>query len=73
MILDNNYLDEIKAGTSGDVDTGSIGQDTSPYKTLATSELVSEPTKSIDISGLWYDVEKGCYIEERALGLRPCE
>lgn len=53
MILDNNYSDEAE-GASGEVvvNTGRIGRDTSPYNTLATSELASGPIKSIDISGL---------------------
>jgi hypothetical protein len=72
MILDD-YSDEAEEGTSSDVDTRCIGRDVSPHNTLTTLELTSGPTKSIDISGPWYDVEEGCYIEERAPGLRPCE
>jgi hypothetical protein len=56
MILDDDELDEAGTGhkaegTSGDVDTGRIGRDASPHNTLATSELASGPTKSIDASG----------------------
>ncbi|KAH6668337.1 hypothetical protein B0J14DRAFT_160406 [Halenospora varia] len=72
MVLDDDS-DEAEEGTPGDVDTRRIGRDTSPHNTLATSELASGPTKSIDTSGPWYDVEEGCYIEERAPGLGPCE
>ncbi|KAH6675954.1 hypothetical protein B0J14DRAFT_375526 [Halenospora varia] len=72
MILDD-YSDEAEEGTSSDVDTGCTGRDASPHNTLAALELASGPTKSIDTSGPWYDVEEGCYIEERAPGLGPCE
>jgi hypothetical protein len=72
MILDD-YSDEPEEGTSSDVDAGRIGRDASPHNTLAISELASEPTMSIDTSSLWYDVEEGCYIKERAPGLGPCE
>jgi hypothetical protein len=56
MILDDDELDEAGTGhkaegTSGDVDTGRIGRDASLHNTLATSELASGPTKSIDASG----------------------
>ncbi|KAE8440871.1 hypothetical protein EG329_006358 [Mollisiaceae sp. DMI_Dod_QoI] len=63
VILDDDDSDKAGAGdeaegASGDVDTNS---------------LASGPTKSIGASGPWYDVEEGCYIEEPAPGLGPCE
>ncbi|KAF8847684.1 hypothetical protein BDZ45DRAFT_754641 [Acephala macrosclerotiorum] len=78
VILDDNDSNEAGAvdeaeGTSGDVDAVRIERDASPHNTFATSELASGPTKSIDASGPWYDVEEGCYIKEPAPGLGPCE
>jgi hypothetical protein len=40
--------------------------------TLATSELASRPTKPVDASSPWYDVEEG-YVEEPALRHGSCE
>jgi len=77
VILDDDDSDEAGAGddeaegASGDVDTGRIERDASLQNT-ETSELASAPTKSIDISGPWYDVEEGCY-EELAPGLGSSE
>jgi hypothetical protein len=73
MTLDNES-DEAGAegkveGLFGDVDTGRIEWDASLHNTSAISERASAPTKSIDASGLWYDIEEGCYIEEPAPGL----
>jgi hypothetical protein len=79
VILDNDDLDKAGAGdkaesASGDVDTRRIKQDVSLHNTFATSELTLGPTKFIDdTSGPWYDIEKGCYIEEPAPELGPCE
>ena len=72
MILDDDDSDEAGAGdeaegASGDVDTSRVERDASPHNTLATSELASGPTESIDASDLWYDVE------EPAPRLGPCE
>jgi hypothetical protein len=58
---------------AGNIKTGHIKRDTSLHNTLGTSELASGPTKSIDTSGLWYNVEEDCYIDEPALRLGPCE
>jgi hypothetical protein len=69
VILDNDESDEAES-TSSDVDTGHIRQDTSPHNTLATLELESRPTESIDTSGPWFDVEEGCYVEEPPPSLR---
>lgn len=60
-------------GASGDVDAGRIGRDASPHNTLATSELASGPTESINALGPWFDVKEGCYVEEPALRLGSCE
>jgi hypothetical protein len=75
VILDNNDSDEADArdnkvkGTSDNVDIGRIKRDTSLQNSFATSELVSAPTKSIDISGLWYNVKESCHKEPtRGLG-----
>jgi len=77
MILDDESDDtgaEDKAeDVSGDVDAEHIGWDTSPYNTLATSELASEPTESIDTSSPWFDVEDSCYFKEPAARLRSSE
>jgi len=67
MILDDE-LDEAGTGDKakgafGDVDNRRIKRDASPHNTFATSELASGPTKSIDASGPWYDVEEDRYIE----------
>jgi hypothetical protein len=72
MILDDDDSDEASArdeaeGVSGDVDTGRIARDASLHHTFATLELALAPTKSIDTSGLWYDVV------EPAPGLGSCE
>ncbi|CZR56350.1 uncharacterized protein PAC_06238 [Phialocephala subalpina] len=78
MILDDDESDEAGTGdkaegTSGDVDTERIGWDASPHNTLATAEVASGPTKSIDVSGPWNDVEEGRYVDEPAprLGSYP--
>jgi len=69
VILVNDDSDEAGAGddeaeaASGDVNTGRIERDASLQNSFATSELASAPTKSIDISGPWYDVEESCYEE----------
>jgi hypothetical protein len=75
VILDNND-DPDKAGAGdeaegafGDVDTERTKQDASLHNTFLTLELALAPTKSINASGPCYDVEKGRYIEEPALGL----
>jgi hypothetical protein len=78
ILNDDNDLDKADAGdeaegTSNDVDTGRIGRDASLHSIFATSELASAPTESIDASGLWYNVEEGCYINELAPGLGPRE
>jgi len=79
VILDiDDDLDEADAedeaeGASSDIDTGRLERDASLHDTFATSELASTPTKSIDASGPWYDVEEGQYIDEPALGLEPRE
>jgi len=78
MILDDDEEDETGTGnkakgTSDIVQTVHIEGEAGPLNTLVTSELASGLTKSIDASGLWYDVEKGCYVEELAPGLGPCE
>ncbi|CZR65235.1 uncharacterized protein PAC_15135 [Phialocephala subalpina] len=78
VILDDDDSDKASArdeaeGASGDVNTVRTERDASPRNTSATSELASGPTKSIGASGPWYDVEGGCYIEEPAPGLGPCE
>ena len=60
MILDDDESNESdKASTrdeaetvSGYVNTRRIQRDTSPYSILVTSELASEPAKSVDVSGL---------------------
>ena len=67
MILDDES-DEAGTGDKAkgdfnDVDNRRIERDASPHNTFATSELASGPTKSIDASGLWYDVEGGRYIK----------
>ena len=72
MILDSD--EDLGAGgqaesTSGEVDTGRIDLDASLYNTFATSEPALVPTESIDVSGPWYDVEEGRYIEELANSL----
>jgi hypothetical protein len=72
MILDDNNLDEAE-GASGNVDTRGVKRDASLHNTFAISELALRPTEPIDISGLWYDIEEGCYIEEPAPRPRPCE
>jgi hypothetical protein len=61
--------DEAK-GASGDVNTGRVKGDAGPPKTSVISELVSG-IESIDVSGLWYDIEEGRYIEEPAPGPVP--
>jgi hypothetical protein len=73
MTLDNES-DEAGAegkveGLFGDVDTGRIEWDASLHNTSAISECASALTKFIDASGLWYDIEESCYIEEPAPGL----
>ena len=78
MILDDDESDEADARdevetVSGDVDAKRIQRDTSPHSILTTSELASGPAKSVDVSGLWYDVEEGCYIDERAPTLESRE
>ena len=57
-------------GATDDAHNGRVARDRSPYETLVTSELALEP---IDKSSLWYDVEDGCYTDEPAPGLGPCE
>ena len=75
MILDNdNDPDETGAGgqaegASGEVNTRCIELDVSLYNSLLTLELALVSIESIDASGLWHDVEEGCYIKEPALGL----
>lgn len=69
MILDSD--DDLGAGfqaesASGEADTGRIDLDASLHNTFATSELALVPTESIDVSGPWYDVKEGRYIEELA-------
>jgi hypothetical protein len=69
MILDSDELHKAGAGdeaedASSDVDPRHIEQDANSHDTLAASELASRPTKSIDTSGPWYDVEEGCWIDE---------
>jgi hypothetical protein len=54
---------------SSKVDIGRVELDTSLHNTIALSELASVPTESIDASGLWYNVEEGCHIEELVPGL----
>jgi hypothetical protein len=81
VILDidvNDAPDEAGAGdqaegASGRVDTRCIELDTSLHNTLPTSVLPPALTESIDTSGLWYDIEEGCYIEESASGLESNE
>src|SRR6266536_2425361 len=58
MILDNDESDE--AGTEDKAED-------------AASELASRPTKSIDTSGPWYDVEEECWIDEPTPRLGSCE
>jgi hypothetical protein len=78
VILDNDDSHEASAGdneaegASGDVNAGRFEQDASLQNTFATSELASAPTKSTDVSSLWYDPEEGCY-EELAPGLGSSE
>ena len=77
MILDNDDADNTGAGNEaqgafGDINTGRIKQDASPY-IFATSELAPTLTESIDISGLWYDVEEAYYVDEPAPEPRPRE
>jgi hypothetical protein len=55
--------DEAEDGAS-DIEVGNTERDASPQSTLEASDLVSGPTKSIDTSGPWYDVEEGRYIDE---------
>ena len=43
--------------------------DASLHNSLPTSELASAPPESIDTSGPWYDIEKGCCVEETTLDL----
>ena len=64
MILDD---DKEAKGACGDVDTERVEQDASPHSTVTASELASRPTKPIDASGLWHNVE------EPAPGLGSCE
>ena len=80
MNLDDDESDGAGTGdetgdASSDIETGRSEQDTSPHSTLETSELASGPTKSIDTSGPWYDVEEGRYIniDEPAPRLGYCE
>jgi hypothetical protein len=42
-------------------------RDASPQSTLKTSDLVSRPTKPVDTSGPWFDVEEGRFIDEPEL------
>jgi hypothetical protein len=65
MILDGD--EPHKAGAedkaedaSGGVNPAYVEQDANSHDTLAASELTSRPTKSMDTSGLWYDIEEGC-------------
>lgn len=74
VILDNdNNLDEADAEdeAEGDVDTRRIERNASLHNIFAISELASAPTESIDVSGPWYDVEEGHYIDEPAPELGP--
>lgn len=78
MILDGDQLHEAGArddseDATGVVDTGHVEQYTSSHDTIAASELASRPTKSISISGPWYDVEEGCWIDEPAPRVGSCE
>jgi hypothetical protein len=78
MILDGDEPHGAGAGdeaedASGDVDTRHIEQDANSHDTLAATELASRPTKSIDTSGPWYDVEEGCWINEPAPRLGSCK
>jgi hypothetical protein len=74
MILDGDEPHEAGAvDEAGDVDPRHVEQDANSHDTLAASELASKPTKSIDTSGPWYDVEKGCWIDEPAPRLGSCE
>ena len=77
MILDDES-DEAGTGDKakgafGDVDNGRIERNASPHNTFATSELAPAPTKSIDTSGPWYDVEDGYRIDEPTPRLGSCE
>jgi hypothetical protein len=71
MILDNESEEE---GTeneaedrASDIETWYTKRNTSLQSTLKTSDLVSKPTKSIDTSGPWFDVEEGRFIHEPEL------
>jgi hypothetical protein len=73
VILDDGDLDKAGAedgaeGAYSDVDTAHIKGDTSPHNTSEISELALGPTESIDVFGLWYDIEEGRYIKEPAPG-----
>jgi hypothetical protein len=75
MILDDDesYTGSDTDGATDDVHNGRVARDKSPHETLVISELALELVKPIDKCGLWYDVEDGCYIDEPAPGLGPCE
>jgi hypothetical protein len=78
VIINDDESDEADTGdeaegVSGDVETGCIERDPSPHNTLATPELASGSTESIDASGPWFDVEEGCHVEEPASRLGSCE
>ena len=78
MILDDDESDEADTGdeaegASIDIETKHIKRDPSPHNTFATSEPASGPTKSIDTSGPWYNIEEGYWIDEPTPRLGPCE
>ena len=77
MIIDDDS-DEVGAvdiaeGASSDIDPRCIEQDTSLDNTFVISELALMLIKSIDTSGLQYDVKEGYRIDELTPRLRSYE
>ena len=74
MVLDDDEADTGDTAEGAcDIETGCAERDASPHDILATLELASAPTKSLDAVGPWYDVEEGRYIDDPALRLGSCE
>lgn len=78
VILDDDESDEEDIedeaeGASGDVETRCIERDQSLYNSLATPELASGSTESIDASDPWFRIKEGCFVEEPASRLSSCE
>ncbi|KAG9228688.1 hypothetical protein BJ875DRAFT_229008 [Amylocarpus encephaloides] len=65
--LEEEGLENEAEDSASDIETWHTERDASPQSTLKTSDLVSRPTKSVDTSGPWFDVEEGRFIDEPEL------